>query len=221
MKNILSKVLATAMLGMACYAAEVQFRYTLLVNDISVADSSFVFGRATDASDGIDDLDIPAIPVFDGGGLGAAPVEDFYFRAQASSDSNNDASNAFSKLYTDIRSTSKNANTWTLCTNSNSVVLSWKGQYYDNGTTINSALADNAGTLALYDANDNVLVADMRKTNAYTLAANSVYNIKYIAKDASTPAPETPEEISRNFVIWNGSVAEIRILEPAKYSLVN
>ena len=60
MKNILSKILATVMLGMACYAAEVQFRYTLLVNDISVADSSFVFGRAAEASDGIDDLDIPA-----------------------------------------------------------------------------------------------------------------------------------------------------------------
>ena len=223
MNRFFSSALAALLVGGVCRAANVEFRYTLLVNDETVADSVKVFGRSEDATEGIDEgIDMPMIPSFDGGGVTpTGPVDDFYFRAQASLDGNADDSNAYTNLYTDIRSASKSATTWTLCTNTNPVALSWKGQYFDGSTTINSALAAGNGTLALYDANDNVIVADMRTTTSCTLAAKSLYNIKYIGADAAGAAPMTPEEIRKSIVIYDGAVTSVEILDVSKYALVD
>ena len=220
MKKILSKALAGTLLGMACCAADVEFRYTLLVNETVLNGSMIVFGRATGATEGIDDFDISAIPTFDGGGVAPAPVDDFYFRAQASMDGNNNAYNQYAYLYTDIRDASKNSTTWTLCTNGNDVKISWEGKYVNaSGTTINSALPSGSGTLALYDKNDNLLVADMRSVNTITLAGNSIYNIKYVGSGA-TAAPATPEEICKTITIYDEAKVSVKLLDPAVYSLV-
>ena len=224
MKKILTMLVVAAMFGVA-KADNVQFRYTLKVKDSTVTDSMTVFGRDNEATDGIDkDYDFPSIPNIESQVPMAGPVQDFYFRAQVSiAGEDESVDTAYDKLYSDIRSASKDATTWTLCTYSNPVELSWEGKYYDQkqNLTINSALADGEGELKLCNSANEVVVADMRTTTSTTLAANSVYNIKYIGKDASSEAPETPQAITDEFVAVSGSSSEFQILDVDKYTLVD
>ena len=231
MKKILTMVIASVTLGIVSYADSVQFRYTMKVNDTALTDSMIVFGRDNDATDGIDmDFDFPSIPNIENASANPAavplpgPVQDIYFRAQVSiAGEGESVDNAYDKLYRDIRDASKNATTWTLCTYSNDVELSWEGKYYDETqkVTINSALAENAGELKLYDSSNKELVADMRTTTSYKLKANSVYNIKYIGPDATSAAPETPEEFKDEFVVVSGASTEFDIIDVTKYTLVD
>ncbi len=231
MKKILTFVIASVALGIVSYADNVQFRYTIKVNDSALTDSMIVFGRDNDATDGIDmDFDFPSIPNIENANANPTavpmpgPVQDVYFRAQVSiAGEGESVDTAYDKLYRDIRDASKNATTWTLCTYSNDVEISWEGKYYDETQkiTINSALADNAGELKLYDSGNNVLVADMRTETSYKLKANSIYNIKYIGSDATSAAPETPEEITDEFVVVSGASTEFNIIDVTKYTLVD
>ena len=222
MKKGLTGIFVFLLLGLACQAADGEFRYTLLVNGQGVKDSLFVFGRSSDATNGIDDLDFPAVPNCDGGKEGA-PVDDLYFRSQPSPEMNNNAGNAFSKLYTDLRSATTNATTWTICTYDNNVALSWEGKYYDvdTRTVVDSALGGD-GTLEICDSEGNVIVADMRETTSCNLAAKSVYNIKYTSGETVSVAPETPEELSKKFALMDaGGVSKFKILDVTKYTLVD
>ena len=230
MKKILTIVIASVTLGIVSQADNVEFRYTMKVKDSVLTDSMMVFGRAEEATDGIDrDYDFPSIPNIESASANPldvpmpGPVQDIFFRAQVSiAGEGESVDNAYAKLYRDIRAASKKSTTWTVCTYSNDVELSWEGKYYDENTkvTINSALAEGNGDLKLCDSDNKVLVADMRTTTSYTLKANSVYNIKYIASGA-TEAPETPEEITDEFVIKEGASSVFDILDVSKYTLVD
>ena len=231
MKKILTIVVASVALGLVSRADDVEFRYTMKVKDSVVTDSMMVFGRDSEATDGIDSaFDFPAIPNIESlsanpsGVPAPGPVQDIYFRAQVSiAGESESVDSAYDKLYSDIRDASKSATTWTLCTYSNDVELSWEGKFYDEKTkvTINSPLADGAGELKLCDSDNKVLVADMRATTSYTLKKNSVYNIKFIGKDATSEAPETPEELKDEFVVVSGSSTEFNIIDVEKYTLVD